>query len=118
MHLRCPIRNADRCIHPAGANIDGPIDIPGKNDYRASIATEKKIDPGTYSIHPIQTMNACCGLLILLLDDIAQTYFDLHKQSKRCFTNEIVRPTQIDVFHRGCADPSPIQDIRTSLETW
>lgn len=63
-------------VHVAWANIDGPIDIPGRQDYRASIATEAKIDP----------------------NDIAETYWSLHVQSKRCFTNEI--------------------DIRTSLEKW
>ena len=64
-------------IHVAWANIDGPIDIPEKNnDFRKSLAPEAKIDP----------------------DDIAETYWSLHMQSKRCFTNEI--------------------DIRAMLEKW
>ena len=64
-------------IHVAWANIDGPIDIPEKNnEMRQKLAPEAKIDP----------------------DDIAQTYWDLHCQSNRCFTNEI--------------------DIRAMLEKW
>ena len=67
---------APQGIHVAHAVIDGPIDIPGRTDYRAQLATEAKIDP----------------------DDIAEAYWNLHTQSKRCFTNEI--------------------DIRTALEKW
>lgn len=67
---------APQGVHVAHAIIDGPIDIPGRNDYRAKIPTEAKINP----------------------DDIAQTYWDLHVQTKRCFTFEV--------------------DIRTSLEKW
>jgi NADP-dependent 3-hydroxy acid dehydrogenase YdfG len=63
-------------VHVAWANIDGPIDIPGRDDYRKNLPTEQKIDP----------------------DDIAEAYWNLHKQSKRAFTNEI--------------------DIRTSVEKW
>lgn len=58
---------APQGIHVAHAVIDGPIDIPGRTDYRASIATEAKIDP----------------------DDIAEAYWSLHTQSNRCFTNDI-----------------------------
>lgn len=54
-------------MHVAWANIDGPIDIKGREDYRAKLPAEAKIDP----------------------DDIAEAYFSLHMQSKRCFTNEI-----------------------------
>ena len=67
---------APQGIHVAWANIDGPIDIPERGDYRVNLPTEAKINP----------------------DDIAETYWSLHMQSKRCFTNEI--------------------DIRTSLEKW
>lgn len=45
-------------VHVAWANIDGPIDIPGRQDYRVNLATEAKIDP----------------------DDIAEAYFSLHMQ--------------------------------------
>ena len=67
---------APQGVHVAHAVIDGPIDIPSRNDYRVNIATEAKINP----------------------DDIAEAYWNLHTQSKRCFTNDI--------------------DIRTSLEKW
>jgi hypothetical protein len=63
-------------VHVSWANIDGPIDIPGRTDYRMHLATEAKIDP----------------------EDIAETYWSLHKQSKRSFTFEV--------------------DIRTSIEKW
>lgn len=63
-------------VHVAWANIDGPIDIPGRDDYRKNLPTEQKINP----------------------DDIAETYWSLHVQSKRCFTNEV--------------------DIRTNIEKW
>ena len=63
-------------VHVAWANVDGPIDIPGRDDYRMKLAPEAKINP----------------------DDIAETYWSLHMQSKRCFTNEI--------------------DIRAMLEKW
>ena len=67
---------APQGVHVAHAVIDGPIDIPGRDDYRKNIPAEQKIDP----------------------EDIAEAYWNLHTQSKRCFTNEI--------------------DIRTSLEKW
>ncbi|KAJ4344727.1 uncharacterized protein N0V89_012471 [Didymosphaeria variabile] len=67
---------APQGVHVAWANIDGPIDIPGRDDYRKNLPAEQKINP----------------------DDIAETYWSLHTQSKRAFTNEI--------------------DIRTSLEKW
>lgn len=67
---------APQGVHVAWANIDGPIDIPGRQDYRVNIATEAKIDP----------------------EEIAETYWALHCQGRRCFTNEI--------------------DIRTNLEKW
>ena len=62
-------------MHVAHAIIDGPIDIPGR-DYLKDMATEAKIAPG----------------------DIAETYWNLHTQSVRCFTNEV--------------------DIRAMLEKW
>ena len=58
---------APQGVHVAHAVIDGPIDIPGRTDYRAQLKPEQKIDP----------------------DDIAQAYWDLHCQSVRCFTNDI-----------------------------
>ena len=66
---------APQGVHVAHAIIDGPIDIPG-DERRKGMAKEILISP----------------------DDIAEGYWHLHTQSKRCFTNEI--------------------DMRTSLEKW
>lgn len=62
---------ASKGVHVAHAQIDGVIDIPRTKDWLKELGPEGKIDP----------------------NDIAETYFDLHKQSVRCFTNEIdIRP--------------------------
>jgi NADP-dependent 3-hydroxy acid dehydrogenase YdfG len=62
---------APRGVHVAHAIIDGGIDIPGKDDWRKDLPANAKIGP----------------------DDIAQSYWNLHTQSIRCFTNEIdIRP--------------------------
>lgn len=61
-------------VHVAWANIDGPIDIPGRDDYRKTLPPEQKIDP----------------------DDIAEAYWHLHTQSKRAFTNEIDIRTSVE----------------------
>ena len=66
---------APQGVHVAHALIDGPIDVPGR-DYLKDMAAEAKIAPG----------------------DIAETYWNLHTQSVRCFTNEV--------------------DIRAMLEKW
>ena len=81
-------------VHVAHAVIDGPIDIPGRNDYRAQIPAEAKIDPDAIA--------QVCAVNAPLLQDkiltLKQTYWKLHTQSKRCFVFDI--------------------DIRTSLEKW
>ena len=62
---------ASKGIHVAHAQIDGVIDIPRTKEWLKELGPGGKISP----------------------DDIAETYFDLHKQSSRCFTNEIdIRP--------------------------
>jgi NADP-dependent 3-hydroxy acid dehydrogenase YdfG len=64
---------APKGVHVAHAVIDGVIDIPGREagDFRTSMPANAKIGP----------------------DDIAQSYWNLHTQSTRCFTNEIdIRP--------------------------
>ncbi|KAF2441013.1 NAD(P)-binding protein [Karstenula rhodostoma CBS 690.94] len=61
-------------VHVAWANIDGPIDIPGRDDYRKDLPAEQKIDP----------------------DEIAGAYWGLHVQSKRAFTNEIDIRTSVE----------------------
>ncbi|KAL5391494.1 hypothetical protein DPSP01_001358 [Paraphaeosphaeria sporulosa] len=61
-------------VHVAWANIDGPIDIPGRDDYRKHLPAEQKIDP----------------------DDIAEAYWGLHAQSRRAFTNEIDIRTSVE----------------------
>jgi NAD(P)-dependent dehydrogenase (short-subunit alcohol dehydrogenase family) len=66
---------APQGVHVAHAIIDGPIDIAGR-DYLKDMPAEAKIAPG----------------------DIAETYWNLHTQSVRCFTNEV--------------------DIRAMLEKW
>lgn len=66
---------APKGVHVAHAIIDGPIDIAGR-DWLKDMAAEAKIAP----------------------DDIAETYWNLHTQSVRCFTNEV--------------------DIRAMLEKW
>lgn len=58
-------------IHVAHAVIDGVIDIPRTKGWLEGQPPEAKIAP----------------------EDIAETYWNLHTQSKRCFTNEIdIRP--------------------------
>jgi len=66
---------APQGVHVAHAIIDGPIDIAGR-DWLKDMKAEAKIAP----------------------DDIAETYWNLHTQSVRCFTNEV--------------------DIRAMLEKW
>jgi NAD(P)-dependent dehydrogenase (short-subunit alcohol dehydrogenase family) len=62
---------APKGVHVAHASIDGVIDIPRTKEWLKDAPPEAKIDP----------------------NDIAQTYWDLHTQSKRCFTNDIdIRP--------------------------
>lgn len=58
-------------IHVVHAIVDGAIDTPWGQPFLKDKSAEEKIDP----------------------DAIAQTYWDLHLQSRRCFTNEIdIRP--------------------------
>lgn len=62
---------APKGVHVAHAVIDGVIDIPRTKDWLKDMPAEAKIGA----------------------DDIAETYWSLHVQSKRCFTNEIdIRP--------------------------
>jgi NADP-dependent 3-hydroxy acid dehydrogenase YdfG len=62
---------APKGVHVAHAVIDGVIDIPGQEDWRKDMPANAKIGP----------------------DDIAQSYWNLHTQSTRCFTNDIdIRP--------------------------
>ncbi|PPJ59503.1 hypothetical protein CBER1_10007 [Cercospora berteroae] len=58
-------------IHVVHAIVDGAIDTPWGKDFLKDKKPEETIDP----------------------EAIAQTYWDLHLQSRRCFTNEIdIRP--------------------------
>lgn len=62
---------APQGVHVAHAIIDGVIDTPATKDYLADTPPEGKIDP----------------------EAIAETYWNLHTQSNRCFTNEVdIRP--------------------------
>ncbi|QIW99399.1 hypothetical protein AMS68_004917 [Peltaster fructicola] len=62
---------APQGIHVAHAVIDGVIDIPRTKEWLKDAPPEAKIGA----------------------DDIAESYWNLHTQSKRCFTNEIdIRP--------------------------
>jgi NAD(P)-dependent dehydrogenase (short-subunit alcohol dehydrogenase family) len=62
---------APKGVHVAHAVIDGVIDIPRTKDWLKDMPPEAKIGA----------------------DDIAESYWNLHTQSKRCFTNEIdIRP--------------------------
>lgn len=62
---------APKGVHVAHAVIDGVIDIPRTKDYLKDMPAEAKIGA----------------------DDIADSYWYLHTQSKRCFSNEIdIRP--------------------------
>ena len=62
---------APKGVHVAHAVIDGVIDIPRTKEWLKDAPPEAKIGA----------------------DDIAETYWNLHLQSKRCFTNEIdIRP--------------------------
>lgn len=62
---------APKGIHVAHAVIDGVIDIPRTKDWLKDMPAEAKIGA----------------------EDIAESYWNLHTQSKRCFTNEIdIRP--------------------------
>lgn len=58
-------------VHVAHAVIDGVIDIPRTKDWLKDLPPEGKISA----------------------EDIAETYWGLHVQSRRCWSNEIdVRP--------------------------
>lgn len=62
---------APKGVHVAHAIIDGVIDIPKTKEWLKDLPAEAKIGA----------------------DDIAESYWNLHVQSKRCFTNEIdIRP--------------------------
>ena len=62
---------APQGVHVAHAIIDGVIDIPRTKEWLKDMPPEGKIGA----------------------DDIAETYWSLHVQSKRCFTNEVdIRP--------------------------
>lgn len=62
---------APKGVHVAHAVIDGVIDIPRTKEWLKDMPPEGKIGA----------------------DDIAETYWNLHLQSKRCFTNEVdIRP--------------------------
>lgn len=62
---------APQGVHVAHAIIDGVIDIPKTKEWLKDMPPEGKIGA----------------------DDIAETYWALHVQSKRCFTNEVdIRP--------------------------
>ncbi|KAH9820906.1 putative oxidoreductase, short chain dehydrogenase/reductase family [Teratosphaeria destructans] len=62
---------APQGVHVAHAIIDGVIDIPRTKEWLKDMPPEAKIGA----------------------DDIAETYWNLHTQSKRCFTNEVdIRP--------------------------
>ncbi|USW55720.1 Putative short-chain dehydrogenase/reductase SDR, NAD(P)-binding domain superfamily [Septoria linicola] len=62
---------APKGVHVAHAVVDGAIDTPFTQGFIADWASEASISS----------------------DDIAETYWNLHQQSRRCFTNEIdIRP--------------------------
>ncbi|KAF2771484.1 NAD(P)-binding protein [Teratosphaeria nubilosa] len=62
---------APKGVHVAHAVIDGVIDIPRTKEWLKDMPPEAKIGA----------------------DEIAETYWNLHTQSKRCFTNEVdIRP--------------------------
>lgn len=62
---------APKGVHVAHAIIDGVIDIERTKEWLKDMPPEAKIGA----------------------DDIAESYWNLHTQSKRCFTNEIdIRP--------------------------
>lgn len=62
---------APKGVHVAHAIIDGVIDIESTKDWLKDMPPEAKIGA----------------------DDIAESYWNLHTQGKRCFTNEIdIRP--------------------------
>jgi len=62
---------APQGVHVAHAIIDGVIDIPKTKEWLKDLPAEAKIGA----------------------DDIAESYWSLHVQSNRCFTNEIdIRP--------------------------
>lgn len=62
---------APQGVHVAHAIIDGVIDIPKTKEWLKDQPPEAKIGA----------------------DDIAESYWNLHTQSNRCFTNEIdIRP--------------------------
>lgn len=62
---------APKGVHVAHAVIDGVIDIPRTKDWLKDMPPEAKIGA----------------------EDIAETYWNLHTQSRRCFTNEVdIRP--------------------------
>lgn len=62
---------APKGVHVAHAIIDGVIDIPRTKEWLKDAPPEAKIDA----------------------NDIAESYWGLHVQGKRCFTNEIdIRP--------------------------
>nr|POE98800.1 putative oxidoreductase [Quercus suber] len=62
---------ASKGVHIAHVTVDGVIDIPRTKDWLKDMAPEAKISP----------------------EDIAETYWTLHMQSNRCFTNDLdIRP--------------------------
>jgi NAD(P)-dependent dehydrogenase (short-subunit alcohol dehydrogenase family) len=62
---------APRGVHVAHAIIDGVIDTPMTKEWLKDAPPEGKV----------------------AADDIAETYWNLHTQGRRCFTNEIdIRP--------------------------
>lgn len=62
---------APKGVHVSHAIIDGVIDIERTKEWLKGQPAEAKIGP----------------------EDIAESYWNLHTQSKRCFTNEIdIRP--------------------------
>lgn len=62
---------ASQGVHVAHAVIDGVIDIPRTKDWLKDMPAEAKISA----------------------EDIAESYWNLHTQGRRCFTNEIdIRP--------------------------
>lgn len=62
---------APKGVHVVHAVIDGVIDIPKSQDMLKDVAMDARLGP----------------------EDIAKTYWDLHTQSRRGFTNEVdIRP--------------------------
>ena len=62
---------APKGVHVVHAILDGVIDIPKSKEMLSSLDDNAKVGP----------------------DDIAETYWNLHTQSKRGFTNEVdIRP--------------------------